>query len=178
MEWMDAMNACIPTTKELSKVLRTIYGSYGFCFRDYVNNEELMFLQCQRWSIELLLLRPTRQTGQLIVQNDGASILRETGIVFGVLPICIEWKGRLVHGRVDNNMPDSDVVKIDWETTLVRLGWHGLWAKTIHRPEAAEKLRKDPWVLHLPPDNTARGDVVVFHREGVGKLAYARDDDD
>ena len=44
------------------QLLPNISGSYRFCYRDYVNHEEILAMMCRRWTIERLLFRPQYAT--------------------------------------------------------------------------------------------------------------------
>ena len=188
IQWMKTSQACppapLPTTMVQTKQAASfkdfaLYcGDYSFCFRDYVNHEELMYMCCQRYTMDNLILVPTR-AGQLVIRPPDKGqhgnkeplqcTLRETGIVLGFIPICIEWTGRLVvvaqsddESEAVNENGDMDLqshkdksgrLEIVWDTTRLLFGWTR-W-KRLHkefiRPAPAEALRKDPWTVHLPP---------------------------
>jgi hypothetical protein len=137
---------------------KNIRGAYSFCFRDYVNYEELNILLGQRWCIERFLLRTTR-SGQVFVDKNECK-LYEQGCVLGFIPFKVEWLGSI----------EGD--QINWTNTSVRLGF-GKVGKTMANP-LAEKLRQQPWIMYVPEDDPS-GDVAVFHRVGVGRLVYARE---
>jgi hypothetical protein len=145
LAWMKALQAA-------NSKFQLRNGSYFFCFRDYVNHEEWLFMLARRWSIDVMLMK-TVAPGQLVVQDEKC-LLRERGVLLGFVPIKIEWQGRIKENR------------IVWETTWVRIGyeWFG---KTIDKPQVSERMRVHNWLI------SGLDDIVVLHRLGQGRLVYA-----
>lgn len=165
LNYMTEIDNCKPLL-----VPDLVQGNYSFCFRDYVNHEELMAMLGRRWCIDRLLLKATR-TGRLIAPSSSDSskpiVLRERGLMLGFVPVQIDWEG-----HVETNEQNNAVLL--WDTTSLQLGWKR-WGKLYEKPKLAEELRNDPWEIYVPPGDTT-GDVLVFHRLQSGKLVYARDD--
>jgi hypothetical protein len=159
INWMQNIDACVASDSLTNAA--PIEGTYAFCFRDYVNYEEMAALMIKRWGIDIILLNPKR-CDQLVIDINKQCKLDAAGTAFGFLPTSITWEGVVA----DN--------AIQWTTTSARVGWKR-FGKTFDRPPAAEKLRTDPWNIYFPPEEQENGDIVVFHRLGKGKLVFARD---
>lgn len=159
MNWSKRIDECVPIKKTQIKK-NQIEGSYSFCHRDYVNHEELMGMMWKRGGIESFLFKPSR-AGELVVGKDLKCVLTERSKLFYIIPICITWEGTLKDGS------------IHWDTTSLMLGWEN-FGKLFDKPPAAERLRKDPWHISVPK-NDSTGDILCFEREGKGHLVFARE---
>ena len=153
MNWMKKVNECVP-------IKDSVEGSYTFCFRDYVNHEELMGMMWKRYGIEGFLFKPSR-ADKLTIDKDSKCTLFAKSKMFRFIPISIEWEGELKEGA------------IDWTSTSLTMGWKK-FGKFFDKPAAAEKLRKDPWVISVPKDDST-GDILCFDRVSVGNLVFAKD---
>jgi hypothetical protein len=126
----------------------------------------MLGMMIDRKGAENLLMRPSC-SGKLTVDENGDCSMKEFGRIFFVIPFQINWKGTLGKDR------------IDWTTSLCRLGWKR-FGKLFNKPSVAEKLRKVPWVLRLPKEDyplwAGSGDVVVMDRPGIGSLVFCRDE--
>jgi hypothetical protein len=167
-------------------------GSYRFCYRDYVNHEEILAMMCRRWTMERLLFRPQYATELCFSDQTKECILKERGKLFGVIPVSIDWTGRVVITKADTAATKVDGVApqgataVHWDTTRLKMGWtvsskrlrflNKVLGTTIDRPPAAEKLRVDPWYIKLAPDDYAHGDILCFMREGKGHLIFAKEE--
>lgn len=154
MNWVKKIKECVP-------IQSSVEGSYTFCHRDYVNHEELMGMMWKRYGIEGFLFKPSR-AGVVEIGKDSKCTLTERSRMFRFIPICIEWKGELKEGS------------IDWTSTSLTMGWKK-FGKFFDKPAAAEKLRKDPWRISVPEDDSS-GDILCFDRESVGNLVFAKDE--
>ena len=160
INWSNKMEECLPVKDNLD-LASTIEGSYHWCYRDYVNFEELMGMMWKRFGIERFLYKCTR-TGILSIDQDSKKCIQsEQNKLFGTIPLGIEWEGKLEEGT------------IHWTSTSMRLGWKW-FGKTFPNPAPAEKLRKDPWHISIPKEKSV-GDILCFDRESVGKLVFAKD---
>ena len=136
-------------------------GTYEWCFRDYVTQEELFGMLASRSCIEKTLFFP-QQIGRITVKDDGSCTLHEQSLLFGFVPLQILWYGKINHQAA-----------IAWETTCIRLGWKN-YGKTFFKPQASERLRKDKWFVRYPLGYEQNGDFIVLYRENHGNLVYAR----
>ena len=112
-------------------------GTYKWCFRDYVTQEEFFGMLACRSCLEKILFFP-QQVGQITVNNDGSCTLDERSLLFGFVPLQILWHGRISHQGA-----------IVWQSSSVRLGWRN-FGKTFDKPPAAERLRQDKWYVRYP----------------------------
>ncbi|GKY96301.1 hypothetical protein MPSEU_000589800 [Mayamaea pseudoterrestris] len=163
MQGIQRAKALEPTVVNASSVIK---GAYTFCFRDYVNFEEMLGMMIRRKGIEIMLLQ-LLESGKLVIDPDqGCTMKEKSNFLLGV-PLEICWYGKLATDR------------INWTRTSMRLGWRR-FGKTFQNPKAAEKLRVDPWVLRLPKEDyplwDGSGDVVVIERLGSGNLVFCRDE--
>lgn len=155
-------------------------GTWRFCFRDYVNEEELGAMAGNRNAFTAVRLRgATRlevRAPEEGSQQEPSAALRDTFALLGVVPVEIEWRGRVAEGR----RPGS--LELVWDDTSLRAGWGPLGA-TVRRPAAAEKLRREPWEVEGllgggggPPAaaGAAAPRVLALCRRGVGRLAFRR----
>jgi hypothetical protein len=161
LNWMKAVQACVKPNAE------TLKGEYLFCFRDYVNFEELTIMLVQRKAWELILLRSSG-IGKLTIcdrkdPRQKSCSLKERFYIFLLIPLAIEWSGQF----------SSRAHTLNWETSSMRIGW-SFFGKTIHKPKASEKLRKDPWLVYYPQEDDSHGEILILHRIGSGKLVYAK----
>ena len=142
-----------------------INGSYyAFCYRDYVNFEEFNGMMNKRWGMEKFWIRAAR-TGKLIVSPNKHVQLMDFFLLYGFWPIKVVWEGSLL----GNNT-------IQWDTSRMEKGFK-FFKKTIDRPPLSERLRASPWDIYLPEEEEqGRGDILIFHRRGAGKLVYAREE--
>jgi hypothetical protein len=183
--WNAQIAACAPyycseedgnkenVTENVGATKPVIDGAYRFCYRDYVNHEEVLAMLCRRWSVERALFRPAEATEFLIEGVTGKCKLKERGLMFGFIPVAITWYGQLV--------TDKENIKcaaIHWDSTELKLGWtknkfFKYLGTTVDRPAAAEKLRVDPWNIKLNPKDS-NGDIICFMREGKGHLIFAK----
>mmetsp|Transcript_32014 Transcript_32014/g.77905 ORF Transcript_32014/g.77905 Transcript_32014/m.77905 type:complete len:473 (+) Transcript_32014:3054-4472(+) len=175
-----SMNGDDDGSSSISRSL-DIDESYRFCYRDYVNHEEMFGMLCQRWTIIRFLFRPALAE-ELVIStptttttndddddddhNNSSSnserlcSLNGNGLIFGCIPIHTRWDGRIVEPSVsktdDYNISSSSssdlAVSIEWDRTKMRMGWKR-FGTTIDRPAVAEKLRVDPWRIKLPSDD-------------------------
>ncbi len=160
INWSNKIEECLPVKDNLDLAC-TIDGSYHWCYRDYVNFEELMGMMWKRFGIEGFLYKSTR-TGILTINQDSKKCIQsEQNKLFGTIPLGIEWEGKLEEGT------------IHWISTSMTLGWKR-FGKTFPNPAPAEKLRKDPWHISVPKEDSF-GDILCFDRESVGKLVFAKD---
>jgi hypothetical protein len=144
-------------------------GEYWFLFRDYANFEEKRGMLARRASLEWFWGR-RRRYGKLTVLDSDAKdgsktcVLTEELLRYGVYPLVIEWIGTL--------RPSDDTIR--WESSTFRVGWKR-WGKTHVNPAPAERLRKDPWIVYIPRDESGTaGDIVILRRVGSGRLVYAK----
>ena len=166
MNWNEQIEDCVPIVssgdegKSTTKNPSQIEGSYSFCHRDYVNHEELMGMMWKRGGIEGFLFKPSR-SDVATIDNKGKCVLSAQSKLFRFIPISISWEGKLENGT------------IHWYTSSLTLGWEG-FGKIFDKPAAAEKLRKDPWHISVPKDDST-GDILCFDREGKGHLVFAKE---
>eukprot|EP00636_Phaeomonas_parva_P011947 CAMPEP_0118851916 /NCGR_PEP_ID=MMETSP1163-20130328/1159_1 /TAXON_ID=124430 /ORGANISM="Phaeomonas parva, Strain CCMP2877" /LENGTH=375 /DNA_ID=CAMNT_0006784309 /DNA_START=158 /DNA_END=1285 /DNA_ORIENTATION=+ len=135
---------------------RPAAGRYDFVFRDYVNHEERHMLNAERFTLDRLVVGPT--DGYVTCDRGNWSIVENIKL-FGVLPVKIEWLGV------------AEGATISWRSTRMRQGWRFL-GKTTENPAASEALRRAPWHVRRSP---LSDEVIFFHREGHGRLVYARE---
>jgi len=161
MNWSEEINSCVPV-KDLDGKEENprIEGSYSFCHRDYVNHEELMGMMWSRGGIESFLFKPSR-ADVITVDKDSKCVLSAKSKLLRVVPISITWEGKLESGT------------INWYSTSLTLGWES-FGKYFDKPPAAEKLRKDPWHVAIPKDDST-GEILCFDREGKGHLVFAQE---
>jgi hypothetical protein len=135
-----------------------------FFYKDF---EEMIGMMIRRKGIEILSLRLLNSTQLIIGADDHGCQLKEKSCFLLGIPIEICWYGKLEADR------------INWTSTSLRLGWKR-FGKTFLNPKAAEKLRKDPWMVRLPKEDypiwDGSGDVVVLDRLGSGSLVFCRDE--
>jgi hypothetical protein len=163
MNWSQKIKGCVPIKDQQSdkKNIHSIEGSFTFCHRDYVNHEELMGMMWKRYGIEGFLFKPSR-ADVLVVDKDSKCVMTAQSKLFRFIPISITWKGKLEDGS------------INWYTTSLTMGWES-FGKFFDKPAAAEKLRKDPWHISIPQDDSSC-DILCFNREGKGHLVYAKEE--
>ena len=154
MNWQNKIEECtlIKDQKDAK-----VEGSFSFCYRDYVNHEELMGMMWTRGGIEGFLFKPSC-ADVLTVDKDAKCTLKASSKLFRIIPISITWEGKLEEGT------------INWTTTSLTMGWES-FGKFFDKPAAAEKLRKDPWIISTLKDER---DILCFDREGKGNLVFAR----
>ncbi|CAE8597823.1 unnamed protein product [Polarella glacialis] len=125
----------------------------------------------------LKLLGATR----LEVGPDRSATLRDRFTLLGVVPVQIEWTGRLT---CDSRQGALEIV---WDDTSLRWGW-GKLGGTKRRPPAAERLRQQPWIIdgflgkrrgaggvdEGPLQPPAVTPVIALRRLGVGTLAFRK----
>jgi hypothetical protein len=186
LAWEHAMAECRPllADENANSAAPLVPGAYSFLYRDYVNQEELLAMLCRRKAMETLLYRQTRATSLEVEDptsngnsstspSDQKCILTDRAKMLGFLPVTIHWEG-----IVPRTTGDDQKCTIRWTNTSCRIGWQRL-GKTIQQPSLAEKYRKDDWDVLLPPssdtDAVNEGDIIVFYRQGQGKLVFARD---
>lgn len=163
MNWSEKIEECVPI-KDQQKDKGSnpsIEGSFTFCFRDYVNHEELMGMMWTRGGIEGFLFKPSR-ADQVVIDKDSNCVLSASSKLFRIIPISITWKGKLEEGT------------INWYTTSLTMGWES-FGKFFDKPAAAERLRKDPWHISIPKDDSTY-DILCFNREGKGHLVFAKEE--
>lgn len=160
MNWNDRIDECTPMKHGEMKNHPKIEGSYSFCYRDYVNHEELMGMMWKRGGIEAFLFKPAR-AGVITVDKDSKCVLTERSKLFYFIPIFITWEGLLKDGA------------IEWNTTSMMLGWEK-FGKIFDKPSVAERLRKANWNILIPKDDST-GDILCFEREGKGHLVFAKE---
>jgi hypothetical protein len=169
---MASSNATTTTDTTTTATKNDIQGAYTFCYRDYVNHEEMLGMMGKRWGMERFLFHPAR-AGELIVGDDGITCsLTEKAKMFGFLPVSIKWEGSI--------QQDGTIV---WETTSMKMGFKRFGQKYFDRPPAAEKLRADPWQIKVvlgdedgDGSESSYGDILCFLREGKGHLVFAKDE--
>merc|ERR1739838_259909 len=122
---------------------------------------ELMGMMWKRYGISGFLFKPSRADVLDIENESKRCTLTAKSKLFRIIPICIVWEGSLEEGS------------INWTSTSLTMGWES-FGKFFDKPAAAEKLRKDPWHILLPKDNSA-GDILCFNREGTGHLVFAKE---
>jgi len=160
MNWNDRIDKCKPMKQGEVGNRPKIKGSYSFCYRDYVNHEELMGMMWKRGGIEAFLFKPAR-AGVITVDEDSKCVLTERSKLFYFIPICITWEGILKN------------CAIEWTTTSMMLGWER-FGKVFDKPAVAERLRKAHWHILIPEDDST-GDILCFGREGKGHLVFAKE---
>jgi len=148
-------------------------GDWEFCYRDYVNSEELAGLVAATGAFSPISLagfsklsvdeQPASKPGEL--QKPVPATLRDTLMLFRVVPLKIQWSGTL------SPKSGSSRAVIDWETSEAEVGWSWL-SRKIDRPPAAEKLRQEPWEITALRKPEGCPKVVVLYRRNVGKLAF------
>lgn len=134
--------------------ISSVEGDYHINFRDYFNHEEEWGIMCNKFGAENILLRSIDSVCS--IQGDGTCVMRDLGRMFGFFPTEIKWYGKL----------SGDT--INWESTSLRMG-----RKMFENPAAAEKLRRQPWKILAPPSDDP-SKVIVFEREGTGRLTGAK----
>ncbi|GKY98562.1 hypothetical protein MPSEU_000813000 [Mayamaea pseudoterrestris] len=161
MQGIQQARTLEPTLVNASSVIN---GAYTFCFRDYVNFEEMLGMMIRRKGIEVLLLR-LLESGKLVIDDEDCT-MKEKSTFLLVIPLEVCWHGKLSADR------------IDWSRSSMRIGWEK-FGSTIQNPGVAEKLRVDPWVVKLPKESyplwDGSGDVLVIDRLGSGGLVFCRD---
>jgi len=159
MNWREKIADCVSIKTQNDEP--SVGGSFSFCYRDYVNHEELMGMMCKRYGIEGFLFKPSR-AGILTVDKDSKRcLLTERSKLFRIIPLCIKWEGILKEGT------------IHWHSTSLTMGWES-FGKFFDKPAAAEKLIKNPWHVSIPKDDST-GDILCFDREGKGHLVFAKE---
>lgn len=175
-------------------------GSYTYCYRDYVSNEEFSSILCQRGCIDNLLVR-FRKSSQLDIINaddDEGGItsttssstkkndelkcrLRDHIALGGFVPATIQWDGHLNSESETNNQ-----IEIEWDSVRIRLGWNSkLLGHTFRKLDKIYDARSQPWLLKVPAytknndnDNDSTADnsnnILICYREGHGNLIFAR----
>jgi len=164
MNWIKKIEECVPVNgeDEKNKDAMNLEGMYFFCHRDYVNYEELMGMMCKRGGIEAFFFKPSRADELLVDKDSQECVLLSSSKLFRFIPISIEWKGKLEKGTT-----------IHWYTTSLMMGWES-FGKFFDKPPAAEKLRKDPWHVYVPKDDST-GDILCLKKEGKGHLVFAKE---
>jgi len=156
-----------------------VLGTWSYCFRDYVNAEELGFMASSRGAFSPLQLRGTGElkVGPLENTKLPTAVLRDTFDLLGLLPFQIEWQGQLkqIGEAAGSSTGDlaTPLLELQWDYTEARLGWPPLALKFV-RPAAAERLRQEPWEVRARLVSTQRNvpPLLVLYRKGVGSLAY------
>lgn len=140
-------------------------GSYGWCFRDYVNHEELFGMLSIRMCVEKVFFLPVK-IGQITVDaNTGSCALDDRSLLFGIVPLEMHWRGHL-------NSQEGAIV---WDRTSLDIGWKGtVLSKHFDRPAMSERLRRDRWLVRYAKGHETTGDLVFMYREGRGTLVYSR----
>ena len=156
MNWAKKIEECVPITDQKDS---NVEGQFSFCYRDYVNHEELMGMMWKRGGIEGFLFKPSC-ADVLTVDKENKCTLKASSKLFRLIPISITWEGKVEEGA------------INWTTTSMIMGWES-FGKLFDKPAAAEKLRKDPWVISTLKDDSAR-DILCFDRQGKGNLVFAK----
>jgi len=154
LNWMKAIQTCVaPKTKNLN-------GEYYFCFRDYINDEELINMLARRKTWESFFIQPCNGVLTIFDSNyprQKLCTLKERGSLFLLLPFAIEWSG---------HFSPSDH-SIHWITSSIHIGWRRL-GKTLLKPKASETKRQEPWVVFHPKEKDCRGGILILHRIGHG----------
>ncbi len=156
MNWAKEIAECVPIKDQKDS---NVEGQFSFCYRDYVNHEELMGMMWKRGGIEGFLFKPSC-ADVLTVDKDNKCTLKASSKLFRLIPISITWEGKLEEGV------------INWTTTSMVMGWES-FGKFFDKPAAAEKLRKDPWLISTLKDDSTR-DILCFDRQDKGNLVFAK----
>eukprot|EP00445_Apocalathium_hangoei_P090003 CAMPEP_0204215448 /NCGR_PEP_ID=MMETSP0361-20130328/77453_1 /ASSEMBLY_ACC=CAM_ASM_000343 /TAXON_ID=268821 /ORGANISM="Scrippsiella Hangoei, Strain SHTV-5" /LENGTH=274 /DNA_ID=CAMNT_0051180193 /DNA_START=33 /DNA_END=857 /DNA_ORIENTATION=+ len=153
-----------------------LLGTWQFCFRDYVNEEELSAMALERGAFTPVRLRGATtleiSRPQLLGGNPSATLC-DRFLLMGVLPAEIMWRGYLAS---DDELGNRSLI---WQDTSARLGF-GRFCQTIERPAAAEKLRQQPWRVEGFVDRARNAGgaggppVLALCRQGIGTLAFRR----
>mmetsp|Transcript_60345 Transcript_60345/g.111952 ORF Transcript_60345/g.111952 Transcript_60345/m.111952 type:complete len:316 (+) Transcript_60345:43-990(+) len=164
-------HAAIDENDEVDK-LEDLAGDWEFCFRDYVNSEELAGLVAASGAFSPISLAGRSKLFVANAPDDKtaaiAATLRDTLMLFGVVPLKIQWSGSLTASPSSNG---GSVAVIDWASSEAEVGWPWLGRK-IDRPPAAEKLRQEPWEVTALKRPRGSPEVMVLSRRNVGKLAF------
>lgn len=147
-----------------------VAGEWEYRYRDYVNAEELGAMAATRGAFSPLRLRGGTRL-QVAPDGEGsAAVLRDTFDLLGLVPLQIEWRGRL---RPCPDKPGR--MELKWEDTSAEVGWRPFLLR-LERPSAAERLRQEPWEVRaaLPGGAGGAGRVLALYRRGVGSLAFQR----
>lgn len=161
MNWSEKIEDCVSIQTQKDDET-SIGGSFSFCHRDYVNHEELMGMMWKRYGIEAFLFKPSRADVLTVDKDSKKCLLTAQSKLFRIIPICIKWEGNLKEGT------------IHWHSTSLTMGWES-FGKFFDKPAAAEKLRKDPWHVSIPKDDST-GEILCFDREGKGHLVFAKEE--
>jgi len=147
-----------------------VEGDWYFCFRDYINEEELSAMASSRGAFTPLRLRGTTR---LSVKRSGSensnmqALLVDTFELLGVVPVRITWLGKLV--CFGNNSSE-----LQWDDTEMFIGWDGL-GRTVKRPAPAERLRQQPWELRAQLNTDSKSNrILSLYRKSGGTLAYRK----
>jgi hypothetical protein len=103
--------------------------TYWFCYRDYINYEEIIAILGQRYSIERFTFRPARTGTMTFDETAGKVIMSELNIVFNFLPIQIIWEGQIKGNKIST---------IYWDTTSMKIGWFPTTAHVYIAPGASD----------------------------------------
>ena len=158
LRWQSAIDA-----NGAVDVAEDAEGQWVFCFRDYVNAEEKFAMAAARGAFSPLRLRGATRLSVHPGEEPEAT-LKDEFLLLGLVPTTITWTGSLARG-------DGGRQELRWEDTELRLGWPRL-GKTVPRPPAAEKLRREPWELRARVQGPGAPPLLVLCRRGVGTLAF------
>ncbi|CAK9052648.1 unnamed protein product [Durusdinium trenchii] len=148
-------------------------SSWSFEFRSYTNQEELnAMLGAEPGCLQALLLRPANRTS-LQVNGDNAQLEDNFLLLAGLLQLKIRWRGTSV------SPSGGKFPLLRWDSSEAILSSSLFpWQRTFDRPEAAERLRKDPWQLVAMVEVEVDGQrrlVAVVNRMGAGRLVFSED---
>jgi hypothetical protein len=198
LAWAKEISLFQPMYTCTNQAAAIISGDYHFCYRDYVNHEELMGMMCKRWGIENFLFKPSRAGLVRIIprkDDNPCCTLSERSKLFGIVPIAINWQGRLIDSSsstTTTDNPSSNYLRIVWDSTSMELGWKGFFGKHFDCPAVSKTLRQAPWVLNVKKktekkkgddddDNKEKEesaapctDILCFEKMGKGHLAFAK----
>jgi len=162
VNWNDRINECKFLGAKVNNVLKD--GKYIYCYRDYVNFEELLGMVSKRFGVERFLYHGT-QAGILNIHKETSyCTFTERPKLFTFIPLKIQWQGNVIGD------------KIVWNSSSMDIGWKNTFLhKFIDRPAAAERLRQANWSVKFSND-CANGDIVCCYREGVGHMVLAREE--
>lgn len=187
--WQTAIRACgrrrgdTPATAEDAEQL---LGTWRFCFRDYVNEEELAAMAGRRYAFTPVRLRGATRLSVSPAQwlgGDMVATLQDRFALLGFVPVSIEWRGRLhvpaaASAGTDSAAasPEPRLLELRWDDTSLTLGWKR-FSRTLQRPPAAERLRHQPWELKGAfggESQQTRPLALALCRRGIGTLVFCR----
>eukprot|EP00913_Durusdinium_trenchii_P009255 g8698.t2 len=137
-------------------------SSWSFEFRSYTNQEELNAMLPSG-----IAFAPSQSNVPAGECEDNFLLLA------GLLQLKIRWRGTSV------SPSGGKFPLLRWDSSEAILSSSLFpWQRTFDRPEAAERLRKDPWQLVAMVEVEVDGQrrlVAVVNRMGAGRLVFSED---